>query len=62
RVCTGCRARAPRTESNYTLISAQHGWRLTTHLSKNGDRIAEWCCPTCWLAYRKAGGKLSERK
>jgi hypothetical protein len=28
-VCVSCGAKSPMTETNYTLISPRHGWRLT---------------------------------
>ena len=62
RECTSCGARAPVTQTNYTLISATHGWRLATRFTRQGERIAEWRCPTCWVAYRNSGGKLREAK
>jgi hypothetical protein len=59
RTCTDCRARAPSTETNYTLISASHGWRLASRPRGAGEKpVLEWRCPTCWAAYRMAGGKL----
>jgi hypothetical protein len=62
RECTTCGVRAPVTQTNYTLISASHGWRLTARFTRQGERIAEWRCPTCWVAYRNSGGKLRETK
>ena len=59
RSCTDCGARAPSTETNYTLISASHGWRLASRPRGAGEKpVLEWRCPTCWAAYRIAGGKL----
>jgi hypothetical protein len=40
------------TDTNYTLISARHGWRLTLHTAANGTRQAEWRCPMCWATYK----------
>lgn len=50
--CTDCGTTAPPTETNYTLISAQHGWRLSLSTGKDGRREAVWRCPTCWAAFR----------
>jgi hypothetical protein len=59
RTCTDCGARAPTTQTNYTLISASHGWRLASRPGGAGQKpVLEWRCPGCWLAYRTAGGKL----
>jgi hypothetical protein len=59
RTCTDCGARAPTTRSNYTLISASHGWRLSSRRGRPGEKpLLEWRCPGCWTAYRTAGGKL----
>lgn len=49
--CKDCGALAPRTETNFTLISSQHGWRLTFE-KENGRRKAEWRCPRCWRAFK----------
>ena len=50
--CTDCGAKAPHTQTNYTLISAQHGWRLSLNKGPDGQREAVWRCPTCWAAFR----------
>ncbi len=51
--CVDCGKPAPTTDTNYTLISARHGWRLTRAPDRDGRRIMEWRCPTCWQAHRK---------
>jgi len=61
RQCAGCRIHAPRTPSAYTLISASHGWRLSIRKDREGNRIPEWLCPTCWSAHRKLRGGNSEQ-
>jgi hypothetical protein len=59
RTCTDCGARAPSTETNYTLISASHGWRLSRRPGLPSETpILDWRCPGCWQAYKRAGGKL----
>jgi hypothetical protein len=55
QTCVGCNAQAPATETNYTLISSQHGWRLTRKRGPDGV-LVEWRCPTCWAAYKQRGG------
>jgi hypothetical protein len=51
--CVDCGTTSPLTETNYTLISARHGWRLTLGQDENGVRIMQWRCPTCWAKHRK---------
>jgi hypothetical protein len=46
-VCVECGTQSPVTETNYTLISARHGWRLTL-AEVGGVRTMEWRCPQCW--------------
>jgi hypothetical protein len=50
--CVGCRARAPETETEYTLISSRFGWRLTRRIDRDGTFVMEWRCPTCWQNYK----------
>ena len=50
--CVGCNAIAPATETNYTLISQRHGWRLTRATTSTGRKISEWRCPECFEKYR----------
>ncbi|WP_437781040.1 hypothetical protein [Sorangium sp. So ce1097] len=47
-----CGASAPKTETNYTLISSRYGWRLTRTADANGRRVMEWRCPSCYTRYR----------
>ena len=55
RVCTGCGTIAPETDTSYTLISSEHGWRLRRYLHHGGP-IAEWWCASCWVDLKKASG------
>jgi hypothetical protein len=50
--CTDCGTAAPTTETNYTLISARHGWRLSLTKTADGRREAVWRCPSCWEIFR----------
>jgi hypothetical protein len=50
--CTDCGAQSPQTNTNYTLISQQHGWRMVFQSDASGRRLAEWRCPRCWAQYR----------
>ncbi len=48
-----CGKQSPETETNYTLISSQFGWRLTRRRLDNGEFVIEWRCPDCWRAHKK---------
>ncbi|AUX39095.1 uncharacterized protein SOCE26_004770 [Sorangium cellulosum] len=50
--CVDCSTPAPKTETNYTLISSRYGWRLTRTLDAHGRRMMEWRCPACYGRYR----------
>ena len=53
QTCSDCGKMSPETETNYTLISAQFGWRLTRSRAENGDLIVEWRCAECWRDHKK---------
>jgi hypothetical protein len=55
--CTDCGALSPPTETNYTLISQRHGWRLVFCADASGRRTAEWRCPKCWARRRDPSQK-----
>jgi len=57
QVCIGCGKKSPETETNYTLISAQFGWRLTRYRDAEGNIVIEWRCPNCWRDYKKTKGE-----
>jgi hypothetical protein len=50
--CIDCGALSPATQTNYTLISPRHGWRLSRVVDKEGRKIAEWRCPHCWARHK----------
>jgi hypothetical protein len=52
--CVDCGASAPNTDTNYTLISATFGWRLSRRVLADGTRAVEWRCPNCWNAHKAA--------
>ncbi len=56
QTCVGCAKSAPETDTNYTLISAQFGWRLTRVKRPDGTVTLEWRCPNCWRDYKKTRG------
>ena len=53
QTCIDCGKKSPETETNYTLISAQFGWRLSRRRADNGEFIVEWRCPECWRSHKK---------
>ena len=57
--CIGCGRLSPETDTNYTLISSQFGWRLTRFRREDGEFIVEWRCPTCWKVF-KDGKRAAE--
>ncbi len=59
--CTDCGERAPETNTNYTLISTNFGWRLTRRTLPDGTKIGEWRCPTCWRAHKAAATATGPR-
>jgi hypothetical protein len=60
QICVGCQAQSPETETNYTLIGSQHGWRLIRTRAPDGTVVAEWRCPGCWKAYKASLSKGGE--
>ena len=57
QTCVDCRALSPETDTNYTLISARYGWRLTKRHDTRGMLVMEWRCVKCWRAHKAAGGE-----
>ena len=57
QTCVDCNAQSPETETENTLISAQHGWRLTRRPLPGGALTIEWRCPVCWRAHRARQGE-----
>jgi Zn-finger protein len=53
RQCVDCLVFAPKTETSYTLISQQHGWRLLRTVDAAGRKVLEWRCPDCFAAHRE---------
>ena len=51
-VCVACGKTSPQTETDYTLISARHGWRLSRERSPDGTVAVEWRCPDCWVQHK----------
>ncbi len=52
QTCVGCQKQSPETDTEYTLISAQFGWRLTRRRVVGETFAIEWRCPTCWAAFK----------
>jgi hypothetical protein len=55
--CVDCRVVSPDTDTNYTLISARHGWRSIVVTDPTGRRAMEWRCPNCWVRYKAEAGR-----
>lgn len=53
--CHDCGELAPPTQSDHTLISSEHGWRLSFE-KRDGRRHAIWRCPSCWQEFKKQRG------
>lgn len=54
RVCGACGKAAPTTETAYTLISSQHGWRVVVEKDpETGRRSNTWLCGDCWATRGK---------
>ena len=54
--CVDCGAVSPPAHTNYTLISAKHGWRLSFVTDKDGRKVGQWRCPGCWNARKPKKG------
>jgi hypothetical protein len=52
QTCVDCGIASPSTDTNYTLISARHGWRLTPAVDKAGIRTLQWRCPACYARHK----------
>lgn len=50
--CVDCGALSPETSANFTLISAQFGWRLYRAKNERGELTLDWRCPGCWETFR----------
>lgn len=51
QVCCDCKRISPPTQTNYTLISTEHGWRLARTKLPDGKIRLEWRCPKCWAKF-----------
>jgi hypothetical protein len=49
--CIDCKTPAPATDTDYTLISKTHNWRLERRW-EHGALVLEWRCPRCWQHYK----------
>jgi hypothetical protein len=56
QTCIDCGKVSPETDTNYTLISAQFGWRLSRRRAPGGDFVVEWRCAECWRDHKKKHG------
>jgi hypothetical protein len=55
RRCADCGARAPKTQTNFTLIRL-HGWRLTRGPDDHGRMTMDLRCRSCWARHRASAG------
>lgn len=53
QLCCVCGAASPITQTNYTLISPKHQWRMELRTVDGGGRAPFWYCPTCWQAMKR---------
>ncbi|HMI85987.1 MAG TPA: hypothetical protein VK550_17945 [Polyangiaceae bacterium] len=60
-VCIGCGIHAPKTDTNYTLISPKFGWRLSRRAGPQGTFIVEWRCADCWSKHKEKQGEGSRQ-
>jgi hypothetical protein len=49
--CVTCRARAPKTTTDHTVIS-RFGWRLGRR-AVAGRYVMEWRCPACFKRFKE---------
>lgn len=52
QTCVDCHAQSPPTNTNYTLISREHRWRLSRRVEADGSFVVEWRCPECWERHK----------
>jgi hypothetical protein len=66
--CVDCSVTSPPAETNFTLISARFGWRLSREVdARSGELMFEWRCPECWAQFRvrrarEARGKMTRTR
>jgi hypothetical protein len=46
--CVVCGKHPPTTQSAYTLVSSEFGWRFTRGVDAEGKPIPNAYCPRCW--------------
>ena len=54
--CVDCHQLSPPTETNYTLISQQYGWRVMRVVDASGRRSMAWRCARCFAKFRERSG------
>lgn len=50
--CEDCGRLSPPTETGYTLLSKEFGWRLTRQVRPDGTLTLEWRCQSCWAKHK----------
>lgn len=48
QICSLCREASPITQTNFTLISNKHQWRMELVCGADGHKEPRWYCPECW--------------
>jgi hypothetical protein len=52
-MCVDCHKVSPETDTAYTLMGTQFGWRLTRSKTTDGSLLLEWRCAECWAIYKR---------
>lgn len=60
--CSVCRAVSPVTQTNYTLISPKHQWRMEIRTMEDGSKEPMWYCPDCWSAMKRSRAASKTRR
>lgn len=59
--CCVCHAVSPITQTNYTLISPKHQWRMELRVGSDGRKEPLWYCPLCWDITKRVRSTSSKR-
>jgi hypothetical protein len=54
-----CGRESPETDTDYTLISSKHAWRLIKQKGPDGSVRVEWRCPSCWAAHKRTRPEIA---
>ena len=59
--CCVCHDVSPVTQTNYTLISPKHQWRMEVRMGQNGVKEPLWYCPSCWEIIKQSRAGSSKK-